>query len=85
MKLCGPNERERKIKKSKNAKGAQNEVAASVDEDYNLVSQIETDGKLRRRSVRNKSKIESSKDNENESTEDKEQNNQTRTRNRKLL
>ena len=91
---CVEDESERRMKKSRNSKGAKKEVA-EVDEDSDpvsqietdgksrrRVSQIETDGKSRRRSVRNKSKIESSKATENESTEDTEQNNQRRTRNR---
>lgn len=78
---CVEVENESRMKKSRNSKGAKKEVA-EVDEDSDPVSQIETDGKSRRRSVRNKSKIESSKANENESTEDTEQNNQRRTRNR---
>eukprot|EP00105_Crassostrea_gigas_P042225 XP_019926373.1 PREDICTED: dentin sialophosphoprotein-like [Crassostrea gigas] len=78
---CVEYESERKMKKSRNSKGVKKEVA-EIDEDSDPVSQIETDGKSRRRSVRNKSKIESSKATENESTEDTEQNNQRRTRNR---
>nr|XP_034315557.1 uncharacterized protein LOC105336737 isoform X2 [Crassostrea gigas] len=76
---CVEDESERRIKKSRNSKGAKKEIA-EVDEDSDPVSKIETDGKLRRRSVRNKNNIESSKGNGNESTEDKEQNNQRRTR-----
>ncbi|XP_065937906.1 micronuclear linker histone polyprotein [Magallana gigas] len=79
---CVEDESESRMKKSRNSKGAKKEVA-EVDEDSDPVSQIETDGKSRRRSVRNQSKIESSKATENESTEDTEQNNQRRTRNRK--
>ncbi|XP_065937907.1 uncharacterized protein [Magallana gigas] len=78
---CVEVENESRMKKSRNSKGVKKEVA-EVDEDSDPVSQIETDGKSRQRSVRNKSKIESSKANENESTEDTEQNNQRRTRNR---
>ncbi|XP_065938101.1 uncharacterized protein, partial [Magallana gigas] len=78
---CVEYESESRMKKSRNSKGAKKEVA-EVDEDSDPVSQIETDGKSRRRSVRNKNKIESSKGNENESTEDKEQNDQRRTRSR---
>uniref|UniRef100_K1PZ29 Uncharacterized protein n=1 Tax=Magallana gigas TaxID=29159 RepID=K1PZ29_MAGGI len=78
---CVEYEIESRMKKSRNSKGAKKEIA-EVDEDSDPVSQIETDGKSRRRSVRNKSKIESSKATQSESTEDTEQNNQRRTRNR---
>lgn len=59
------------MKKFRNLKGVKKEVV-EVDEDFYLVFQIEIDGKLRWRLVRNKNKIESSKGNENESIEDKE-------------
>lgn len=59
------------MKKFRNLKGAKKEIV-EVDEDFDLVFQIEIDGKLRRRLVRNKSKIESSKVIENESIEDTE-------------
>lgn len=78
---CVEYESDSRMKKSRNLKGAKKEMA-EVDKDSDAVSQIETDGKSRRGSVRNKSKTESSKVNENESTEDREQNNQRRTRSR---
>lgn len=59
------------MKKFRNLKGVKKEVV-EVDEDFDLVFQIEIDGKLRWRLVRNKSKIESSKVIENESIEDME-------------
>lgn len=59
------------MKKFRNLKGVKKEVV-EIDEDFDLVFQIEIDGKLRCRLVRNKSKIESSKVIENESIEDME-------------
>lgn len=57
---CVEYEIESRMKKFRNLKGVKKEIV-EVDEDFDLVFQIEIDGKLRWRLVRNKSKIESSK------------------------